>query len=68
MRRPPTRDIAFGPKNMGLDQEEIDRRVRAAARFAGLDEGLLEKSPFDLSGGQKRRVAMPGSSPWSRRC
>ena len=53
-------DIDFGPKNMGLDQEEIDRRVRAAARFAGLDEGLLEKSPFDLSGGQKRRVAIAG--------
>ena len=54
------KDIAFGPKNMGLDQEEIDRRVRAAARFAGLDEGLLEKSPFDLSSGQKRRVAIAG--------
>ena len=54
------KDIAFGPKNMGLDQEEIDRRVRAAARFAGLDESLLEKSPFDLSGGQKRRVAIAG--------
>ena len=54
------KDIAFGPKNMGLDQEEIDRRVRAAARFAGLDEGLLERSPCDLSGGQKRRVAIAG--------
>ena len=54
------KDIAFGPKNMGLDQDEIDRRVRAAARFAGLDEGLLEKPPFDLSGGQKRRVAIAG--------
>ena len=54
------KDIAFGPKNMGLDQREIDRRVRAAARFAGLDEGLLEKSPFELSGGQKRRVAIAG--------
>ena len=54
------KDIAFGPKNMGLDQDEIGRRVRAAARFAGLDEGLLEKSPFDLSGGQKRRVAIAG--------
>ena len=54
------KDIAFGPKNMGLDQGEIDRRVRAAARFAGLDEGLLEKSPFELSGGQKRRVAIAG--------
>ena len=54
------KDIAFGPKNMGLDQKEIDRRVRAAAAFAGLDEDLLEKSPFDLSGGQKRRVAIAG--------
>ena len=54
------KDIAFGPKNMGLDQDEIDRRVRAAARFAGRDEGLLEKSPCDLSGGQKRRVAIAG--------
>ena len=54
------KDIAFGPKNMGLDQGEINRRVRAAARFAGLDESLLEKSPFDLSGGQKRRVAIAG--------
>ena len=54
------KDIAFGPKNMGLDQDEIDRRVRAAARFAGLDEGLLEKAPFDLSGGQKRRGAIAG--------
>ena len=54
------KDIAFGPKNMGLGQEEIDRRVRAAAAFAGLGEELLEKSPFDLSGGQKRRVAIAG--------
>ena len=54
------KDIAFGPKNMGLDQEEIDRRVRAAARFAGLDEDALEKSPFGTSGGQKRRVAIAG--------
>ncbi len=54
------KDIAFGPKNMGLDQKEIDRRVRSAAAFAGLEEALLEKSPFDLSGGQKRRVAIAG--------
>ena len=53
-------DIAFGPKNMGLDEKEIDRRVRAALAFAGLGEDLLEKSPFDLSGGQKRRVAIAG--------
>ena len=54
------RDIAFGAKNMGLGGEELDRRVRAAARFAGLDEALLDKSPFALSGGQKRRVAIAG--------
>ena len=54
------RDIAFGPKNMGLGGGELDRRVRDAARFAGLDEGLLDKSPFALSGGQKRRVAIAG--------
>ena len=46
------RDIAFGPGNMGLSKEEIDRRVHDAARFAGLSEDLLEKSPFALSGGQ----------------
>ncbi len=54
------KDIAFGPKNMGLDEREIDRRVRASAAFAGLEEDLLEKSPFDLSGGQKQRVAIAG--------
>jgi energy-coupling factor transport system ATP-binding protein len=54
------KDISFGPKNMGLGEEEIHRRVYEAARFAGLDEALLEKSPFDLSGGQKRRVAIAG--------
>ncbi len=54
------KDIAFGPRNMGLDKDEIDRRVRSAAAFAGLSEDLLEKSPFDLSGGQKRRVAIAG--------
>lgn len=53
-------DIAFGPKNMGLSEEEIERRVTEAARFVGLDEELLEKSPFDLSGGQKRRAAIAG--------
>ncbi len=54
------KDIAFGPKNMGLPAQEIDRRVREAAGFVGLAEELLEVSPFDLSGGQKRRVAIAG--------
>ncbi len=53
-------DVAFGPKNMGLSREEVERRVREAVRFAGLDESVLEKSPFALSGGQKRRVAIAG--------
>ena len=54
------KDIAFGPKNMGLKPEEIDRRVREAAGFVGLTEEQLSVSPFDLSGGQKRRVAIAG--------
>ena len=54
------KDIAFGPKNMSLDAQEIDRRVREAAGFVGLTEQQLEVSPFDLSGGQKRRVAIAG--------
>ncbi|MBQ8757240.1 MAG: energy-coupling factor transporter ATPase [Oscillospiraceae bacterium] len=54
------KDIAFGPKNMGLKPEEIDRRVREAAGFVGLTEEQLNVSPFDLSGGQKRRVAIAG--------
>lgn len=54
------KDIAFGPKNMGLSVEEVDRRVREAAGFVGLTEQQLEVSPFDLSGGQKRRVAIAG--------
>lgn len=53
-------DISFGPKNMGLDEAEVDRRVREAARFVGLRDEQLEKSPFELSGGQKRRVAIAG--------
>ena len=53
-------DIAFGPKNMGLDEGEIDRRVRATARMVGVTDEMLEKSPFDLSGGEKRRVAIAG--------
>ena len=56
------KDIAFGPKNMGLSAEEVDRRVREAAGFVGLTEQQLEVSPFDLSGGQKRRVAIAGVS------
>ena len=54
------KDIAFGPRNMGLDDAEIDKRVLEAADFVGLDRELLEKSPFDLSGGQKRRAAIAG--------
>lgn len=62
------RDIAFGPTNMGLSGEELDRRVHDAARFAGLDEGLLQKSPFALSGGQKRRVAIAGVIAMEPKC
>ena len=54
------RDIAFGPANMGLSYEEIDARVREAARFTGVEDAWLQKSPFDLSGGQKRRVSIAG--------
>ena len=54
------KDIAFGPKNMGLKADEIDRRVREAAALVGLTEAQLQVSPFDLSGGQKRRVAIAG--------
>ena len=54
------KDISFGPKNMGLDEGEVDRRVREAARFVGLRDDQLDKSPFELSGGQKRRVAIAG--------
>ena len=54
------KDIAFGPKNMGLKNDEIDRRVREAAGFVGLTEDQLQVSPFDLSGGQKRRAAIAG--------
>ena len=54
------KDIAFGPKNMGLKDAEIDECVREAAAFSDLDESLFDKSPFDLSGGQKRRVAIAG--------
>lgn len=54
------KDIAFGPSNMGLPKEEIDRRVRQSMALVGLDESFLQKSPFELSGGQKRRVAIAG--------
>ena len=54
------KDIAFGPKNMGLSDSEIMERVRRAADFVGLDADILSKSPFELSGGQKRRVALAG--------
>lgn len=54
------KDIAFGPTNMGLDECEIDKRVRETAKLVGIDDSLLNKSPFELSGGQKRRVAIAG--------
>ena len=54
------KDIGFGPKNMGLDSDEINRRVLKAAEMAGVQKSLLDKSPFDLSGGEKRRVAIAG--------
>lgn len=54
------KDIAFGPRNMKLGEEEIDRRVREAASFVGVDEELFESSPLELSGGQKRRIAIAG--------
>ena len=54
------RDIAYGPHNMGLDEEEIRRRVIDAARFTGISPEIFAKSPFELSGGQKRRVAIAG--------
>ncbi|MBR5942562.1 MAG: ATP-binding cassette domain-containing protein, partial [Clostridia bacterium] len=54
------KDISFGPRNMGCDDEEIKRRVAKAAEFAGLTETELKASPFELSGGQKRRAALAG--------
>lgn len=54
------KDISFGPANMGLDKNEIDKRVRTAAEFVGLTDSMLQKSPFDLSGGEKRRAAIAG--------
>lgn len=54
------KDIAFGPKNMKLSEEEIDKRIKEVISFVGLDESYLNKSPFDLSGGEKRRVAIAG--------
>lgn len=53
-------DVAFGPKNMGLTKEEIDKQVKFGLDAVGLDESYYEKSPFELSGGQKRRVAIAG--------
>jgi len=54
------KDISYGPQNMGLSDEEIDEKVRSAAEFVGLKKELLEKSPFELSGGEKRRAAIAG--------
>jgi energy-coupling factor transport system ATP-binding protein len=53
-------DISYGPRNMGLSEEEIAGRVKEASRFVGLDESLMERSPMELSGGQKRRAAIAG--------
>ncbi len=53
-------DIGFGPRNQGLDEDAIKKRVSDAVRFTGIEQSLLDKSPFDLSGGQKRRVAIAG--------
>ena len=53
-------DIAFGPRNMGLSEQEVKERVMSAVEFVGLKNDMLEQSPFDLSGGQKRRVAIAG--------
>ena len=54
------KDVAFGPSNMKLSEQEIDKRVREALQTVGLSENVYEKSPFELSGGQKRRVAIAG--------
>lgn len=54
------KDIAFGPKNMGLDENEVKKRVYSALRFVSLEESILDKSPFEISGGEKRRVAIAG--------
>lgn len=53
-------DVCFGPKNLGLEKEEIERRAREALQLTGLDESFYKQSPFELSGGQKRRVAIAG--------
>ncbi|MCR4398504.1 MAG: energy-coupling factor transporter ATPase [Firmicutes bacterium] len=53
-------DVAFGPRNLGMPASEVDRRVREAIKLVGLDEGILTRSPFELSGGQMRRVAIAG--------
>ena len=54
------KDVAFGPRNLGCDETEIEQRVRDACAQVGLGEDMLDKSPFDMSGGQKRRVAIAG--------
>lgn len=59
------KDIAFGPRNMGMEGEALDKAVRDAARFCGLDDETLEKSPFELSGGQRRRTAIAGVAAMS---
>ncbi len=54
------KDLAFGPHNMGLDENETDRRIKEAAKFCGITDDMMERSPFELSGGQRRRVAIAG--------
>lgn len=61
------KDIAYGPRNMGLDEEEITRRVKRAAEFVGLDEALLQKSPFDFPAGKSAALPLRALWPWSPR-
>ena len=61
-------DVCFGPRNQGLPEEEVKERAREALALVGMDESFYEQSPFELSGGQKRRVAIAGCWPCTRRC
>ena len=61
-------DVCFGPKNQGLSKAEIEGRAKEALALVGLDESFYSQSPFELSGGQKRRVAIAGVLAWSPRC
>ena len=61
-------DIGFGPRNQGLSEDEIEQRVNSAAKFVGINENIMDKSPFELSGGQKRRVAIAGIIAMRPKC